>query len=202
MLSGPRYDPLKRVLDLVVAVASLPIVAPVLAACAIAIRAETRGKVLFTQTRTGLGGKTFQMYKFRTMVENAEELKPSLQHLSVVPYPDFKLIDDPRVTRVGRVLRATSLDEVPQIFNIIKGDMSIVGPRPTSFAPSTYEVWHARRLEVRPGLTGLWQVVGRNTTDFDQRSRLDETYIRTRSLRVDLGIIARTVPEMLKARGN
>lgn len=202
MISGARYDPVKRVVDLIITMVALPIVAPVLAICAIAIRVETPGKAVFTQARTGLGGKPFRMYKFRTMVENAEELKPSLQHLSIVPYPDFKLIDDPRVTRVGRVLRTTSLDEIPQIFNVLKGDMSIVGPRPTSFAPSTYEVWHARRLEVRPGLTGLWQVVGRNTTDFDQRSRLDERYIRTRSLWVDLRIIVRTVPEMLKARGN
>jgi lipopolysaccharide/colanic/teichoic acid biosynthesis glycosyltransferase len=202
MLTGRRYDPIKRLLDVALTAASLPIVVPVLGACALAIAADSRGPVLFQQQRTGKDGRPFAMYKFRTMVQNADELKKSLQHLSVVPYPDFKLVDDPRITRVGRLLRTTSLDELPQIWNILRGDMSLVGPRPTSFAPETYDLWHARRLEIRPGLTGLWQITGRNTTDFDQRSRLDEQYIRSRSLRVDLGILIRTVPEMLRQRGH
>ena len=201
MLTGRRYDPLKRLLDITVSAASLPIVLPVLGACAFAIAVNSRGPILFRQQRTGRDGRPFAMYKFRTMVQNADELKKSLQHLSVVPYPDFKLVDDPRITRVGRFLRKTSLDELPQIWNILRGDMSLVGPRPTSFAPETYDLWHARRLEVRPGLTGLWQITGRNTTDFDQRSRLDDQYIRSRSLRVDLGILLRTIPEMLRQRG-
>lgn len=202
LLSGRRYDPVKRVLDVTIGVVSLPIVVPVLGACALAIRIETPGPVVFRQRRTGRDGRPFAIYKFRTMVENAEELKESLRHLSVVPYPDFKLIDDPRITRVGRFLRKTSLDELPQIWNILRGDMSFVGPRPTSFAPESYRLWHARRLEVRPGLTGLWQITGRNTTDFDERSRLDHQYIRSRSFGVDVKILLRTVPEMIRQSGN
>lgn len=202
VLTRRRYDPVKRVLDLALGVAVLPVVIPILAACSIAIAVESRGPIVFKQQRTGRNGEMFALYKFRTMVRNAEELKKSLQHLSIVPYPDFKLIDDPRITRVGRFLRKTSLDELPQIWNILRGDMSFVGPRPTSFAPATYDLWHARRLEVKPGLTGLWQITGRNTTDFDERSRLDDQYIRTRSLGLDLRILLRTLPEMLRQRGH
>lgn len=201
-LTRRRYDPIKRLLDLTVALAVLPFAAPLLAVCALAVRLDSPGPIMFRQQRTGRYGRPFWMYKFRTMVQNAEELKPSLQHLSIVPYPDFKLLDDPRITRVGGVLRTTSLDELPQIWNILRGDMSLVGPRPTSFSPDTYDLWHARRLEVRPGLTGLWQVEGRNTTDFDERSRLDEQYIRSRSLGLDLRLLMRTVPEMLRRRGH
>lgn len=201
MLTRHRYDPYKRLIDVAIVMATTPVVVPLLAVCAAAVRVDSPGPILFRQTRTGRDGKIFSIYKFRTMVKNADELKKSLQHLSVVPYPDFKLVDDPRITRVGRVLRSTSLDELPQLWNILRGDMSLVGPRPTSFRPETYDLWHARRLEVRPGLTGLWQVTGRNTTDFDERSRLDEQYIRTRSLAVDLGIIFRTIPEVIKQRG-
>lgn len=202
LLKRRRYDPVKRILDLTIGTASLIVAGPLLVACALAIAIDSRGPIVFTQQRTGKDGRPFAMYKFRTMVENAEELKKSLRHLSVVPYPDFKLIDDPRITRVGRFLRKTSLDEIPQIWNVMRGDMSFVGPRPTSFAPESYDLWHARRLEVRPGLTGLWQITGRNTTDFDERSRLDEQYIRTRSLGVDLMILFRTIPEMLRQRGH
>lgn len=200
--AGRRYDPLKRALDLAIGTVALPVVVPVLGACALAIAIDSPGPIVFRQQRTGRDGRPFAIYKFRTMVKDAEEMKKSLRHLSVVPYPDFKLIEDPRITRVGRFLRKTSLDELPQIWNILRGDMSFVGPRPTSFAPASYHLWHARRLEVRPGLTGLWQITGRNTTDFDQRSRLDEQYIRTRSLGLDVKILLRTVPEMLRQSGN
>jgi lipopolysaccharide/colanic/teichoic acid biosynthesis glycosyltransferase len=201
-LTRRRYDPLKRLLDITIAVAALPVVVPLLAVCALAIAVDSRGPIVFQQRRTGRDGRPFAIYKFRTMVKNAEDLKKSLQHLSIVPYPDFKLLDDPRITRVGGFLRKTSLDELPQIWNILRGDMSFVGPRPTSFAPETYDLWHARRLEVRPGLTGLWQITGRNTTDFDERSRLDDQYIRTRSLGLDLKILLRTIPEILRQRGH
>jgi lipopolysaccharide/colanic/teichoic acid biosynthesis glycosyltransferase len=183
----------KRVFDLTLAVILLPLVLPVLAICALAIFLESPGAVIFTQQRTGLHGHRFRMFKFRTMVTNAEELKASLQHLNILPPPDFKIIDDPRITRVGRILRKSSLDELPQIINVLKGDMSFVGPRPTSFAASTYDVWHTERLEVTPGITGLWQVHGRNRMTFDERLRLDIEYVRTISLGLDLKIIARTV---------
>jgi lipopolysaccharide/colanic/teichoic acid biosynthesis glycosyltransferase len=141
------------------------------------------------------------MYKFRTMVENAEQLKASLAHLNVLPAPDFKIPDDPRITRVGKILRATSLDELPQLFNVLRGDMSLVGPRPTSFAPSTYDTWHTHRLDVPPGLTGLWQVEGRHTMTFDDRLRLDVQYIRRASIAYDLVLLARTVRVVARRSG-
>jgi lipopolysaccharide/colanic/teichoic acid biosynthesis glycosyltransferase len=141
------------------------------------------------------------MFKLRTMVANAEELKAELAHLSILPPPDFKVVDDPRITRVGRFLRATSLDELPQILNVFKGDMSLVGPRPTSFAPSTYELWHTARLEVRPGITGLWQVFGRNTTTFDERLRMDVRYIEEMSLSLDIRLMWLTIRSVSSRKG-
>jgi lipopolysaccharide/colanic/teichoic acid biosynthesis glycosyltransferase len=141
------------------------------------------------------------MYKFRTMVRNADELKAHLAHLNVLPPPDFKIPNDPRITRVGKFLRETSLDELPQLLNVFRGDMSLVGPRPTSFAPSTYSLWHTYRLEVTPGITGLWQVKGRNATTFDERLRLDIEYIEHRSFGFDLKILAQTVPAVLRRSG-
>jgi lipopolysaccharide/colanic/teichoic acid biosynthesis glycosyltransferase len=183
----------KRAFDLILAALLIPFVVPVLAICALAIYLESPGAVMFTQQRTGRHGHRFRMFKFRTMVPNAEELKASLQYLNILPPPDFKIIDDPRITKVGRFLRKSSLDELPQIINVLKGDMSFVGPRPTSFAASTYDVWHTERLEVSPGITGLWQVHGRNRMTFDQRLRLDIEYVRTISLGLDVKIIARTL---------
>ncbi|HET7743266.1 MAG TPA: sugar transferase [Gaiellaceae bacterium] len=196
-----RYRFVKRAFDLAVGLLSLVIVLPVFAICALAIRLDSPGNVIFAQMRTGRDGRPFRMYKFRTMVSNAEELKSTLAHLNVLPPPDFKIINDPRITRVGRFLRKTSLDELPQVINLIKGEMSLVGPRPTSFAPSTYDLWHTRRLEVTPGITGLWQVDGRNETTFDERLRLDIEYIETMSFVVDLKILWRTLPAVFKGEG-
>jgi lipopolysaccharide/colanic/teichoic acid biosynthesis glycosyltransferase len=196
-----RYAIVKRAFDLAACVALLPLIAVALAICAVAIRIDSPGPILFAQKRTGRHGRRFRMFKFRTMVTNAEELKASLQHLSIVPAPDFKIIDDPRVTRVGRFLRKTSLDELPQVLNVIRGEMSLVGPRPTSFAASTYELWHTERLEVMPGLTGLWQVTGRNEATFDERLRLDIAYIDRMSFRMDIWILARTVMAVARRSG-
>jgi lipopolysaccharide/colanic/teichoic acid biosynthesis glycosyltransferase len=135
------------------------------------------------------------------MVQNAEELKASLQHLNILPAPDFKIPDDPRITRVGKILRKTSLDELPQVLNVIRGEMSIVGPRPTSFAASTYDLWHSERLEVVPGITGLWQIKGRGTMTFDERLRLDIEYIERRSTRLDLQLMAQTALAVFKGSG-
>ena len=195
------YGAPKRALDLGLCILLFPVIALVLAACAVAIRIDSPGPVIFKQRRTGLHGRRFGMYKFRTMVANAEELKADLQHLSIVPLPDFKIIDDPRITRVGRFLRKASLDELPQLLNVIRGEMSLVGPRPTSFAPSTYDLWHTERLEVLPGVTGLWQVVGRNAATFDERLRLDIEYIDRMSLRLDLWILIRTVLAVVRRSG-
>jgi len=191
----------KRAMDVAIVLAVMPILLPVLVVCAIAVRLDSPGPIFFRQQRTGLHGVRFGMYKFRTMVQNAEELKASLMHLNVLPPPDFKIIDDPRITRVGKFLRKTSLDEVPQVLNVLKGDMSLVGPRPTSFAASTYELWHAERLEVMPGITGLWQVRGRNESTFDERLRLDVEYIAKRSILFDLRIILETIGSVLNRKG-
>jgi len=191
----------KRTLDMVCCLLALPIALPLLAICAIAVRVDSPGAPFFSQLRTGKGGRRFRMYKLRTMVHNAAELKEKYAHLNELTWPDFKITDDPRVTRVGRFLRRTSLDELPQLFNVLRGDMSIVGPRPTSFAAETYSLWHTARLEVRPGLTGLWQISGRHEIDFDERLRLDISYIRRRSMKLDLLIILMTFGAVLGGRG-
>ena len=195
------YLQAKRVFDVVVIVLLLPLLLPVLAIVAIAIRLDSPGPVVFTQNRTGMHGRRFAMYKFRTMVADAEERKLELAHLNELPWPDFKITDDPRVTRVGRFLRATSLDELPQLLNVLKGDMTLVGPRPTSFSANTYDLWHTARLEVRPGLTGLWQVEARSEVSFDERLRLDIAYIRGMSPALDARILAHTVLSVARRSG-
>jgi lipopolysaccharide/colanic/teichoic acid biosynthesis glycosyltransferase len=195
------YLAAKRILDLAVCCVLLLVAIPVILACALAIRLDTPGPVIIAQPRTGRDGRRFRMLKLRTMLANAEELKPQLAHLSVLPPPDFKIPDDPRITRVGHFLRATSLDELPQLFNVLRGHMSLVGPRPTSFEPSRYELWHTQRLDVRPGITGLWQIEGRNVTTFDERLRLDVQYIRRRSLVFDLELLLRTVVVVIRRSG-
>lgn len=191
----------KRAFDLAVCLLLLPVVVPLLFLCALAVLLDSPGPILIAQTRTGRDGARFRMFKFRTMVANAEELKPALAHLNERPWPDFKITNDPRITHVGHILRPTSLDELPQLINVVRGEMSLVGPRPTSFEPSTYSLWHTYRLEVTPGITGLWQVKGRNQTDFNERLRLDIEYIRRRSFALDLKILLQTVPAVLKRSG-
>ncbi|MCI0575264.1 MAG: sugar transferase [Chloroflexi bacterium] len=172
-----------------------------MAICAALIWIDDPGPIFFKQKRTGKGGRRFTMFKFRTMVKNAEELKLKYAHLNELTWPDFKITNDPRVTRVGHFLRKTSLDELPQIINVLKGDMSMVGPRPTSFDASTYALWHTERLEVLPGITGLWQVNGRSDLDFDERLRLDVAYIENQSLWLDIQILFRTVAAVFSQRG-
>jgi lipopolysaccharide/colanic/teichoic acid biosynthesis glycosyltransferase len=139
--------------------------------------------------------------KFRTMVQNADELKEQLRDQSLVPWPDFRMVDDPRVTRIGRFLRRTSLDELPQFFNVLKGDMSLVGPRPTSFHHSTYDLWQTGRLDFRPGLTGPWQVWGRDSMDFEERCRLEISFFRKPSLLAELRVLVATVPAVFRRTG-
>lgn len=196
-----RYEALKRGLDIFICLVAMPMLLPIFAIVALMVRIDSPGPIVFRQQRTGRDGFRFGMYKFRTMVQNAEELKASLAHLNILPPPDFKIPDDPRITRVGGFLRRTSLDELPQILNVLRGEMSIVGPRPTSFAASTYDLWHTARLEAKPGITGLWQVRGRNSTTFDERLRLDVAYMRNMSLLLDLKIIAWTVLSVVRRSG-
>jgi lipopolysaccharide/colanic/teichoic acid biosynthesis glycosyltransferase len=135
------------------------------------------------------------------MVPNAEELKKELAHLNELQWPDFKITNDPRVTRVGRFLRRTSLDELPQLLNVVRGEMSLVGPRPTSFDASTYKLWQTERLDAVPGLTGLWQIHGRASTEFSERLRLDIAYIEHRCLALDIELLLRTVAAVFQGRG-
>lgn len=202
IIRGKAYFRLKRVMDLTLCVLAMPFLGVLLILTAIAIKIDSPGgPVLFKQQRTGRGGRRFGMYKFRTMVPNAEELKKELMHLNELQWPDFKITNDPRVTRLGRFLRKTSLDELPQILNVIKGDMSLVGPRPTSFSSDTYLLWQTERLDTMPGLTGLWQIVGRAETEFDERLRLDIAYIERQSLWFDITILIRTVLAVAEGRG-
>ncbi|MCL6539334.1 MAG: sugar transferase [Roseiflexus sp.] len=201
-LRGRAYRRAKRIMDLTLSLLAMPIVLPLFVIIALAIKIESPGgPVIFTQNRTGKSGRRFKMYKFRTMVPNAEELKKQLAHLNELQWPDFKITNDPRVTRVGKFLRKTSLDELPQIINVIRGDMSLVGPRPTSFDASTYQLWQTARLDVKPGLTGLWQVYGRGNTEFDERLRLDILYIEHRCLGLDIEILVRTALAVFQGRG-
>jgi lipopolysaccharide/colanic/teichoic acid biosynthesis glycosyltransferase len=196
------YYMLKRIIDLGITLAALPFLAVLFVLVAILIKLEDpKGPVIFRQDRTGKDGNRFQMFKFRTMVYNAEELKKELAYLNELEWPDFKISNDPRITRMGKLLRKTSLDELPQFINILLGQMSLVGPRPTSFKAETYELWQTERLDVTPGLTGLWQILGRSDLDFCERSCLDIIYIERRSVKLDLLILFHTFTAVLKQRG-
>ena len=189
-------------MDLFLVLITMPLWLPMVGLIALVIRITSPGApVMFKQQRTGKGGQRFQMYKFRSMVPNAEELKAKYAHLNELQWPDFKITNDPRITRIGRFIRKTSLDEVPQLFNVLRGEMSLVGPRPTSFGSETYKLWHTERLDVAPGLTGLWQIIGRAQLEFDDRLRLDIAYIERRSLWLDINILFRTLAAVFERRG-
>jgi exopolysaccharide biosynthesis polyprenyl glycosylphosphotransferase len=204
LVSGPDRAlalAVKRGVDLVVAGLALLIGSPVLLGIALAIRQREGAPVLFRQTRMGLHGRRFQMLKFRTMTVDAErKLEELLQH-SEINGAAFKMTTDPRVTPTGRFLRRTSLDELPQLWNVLRGDMSLVGPRPAlPREVETYDLWHRRRLSMKPGITGLWQVSGRTSTEFDSWAQLDLSYIDRWSLWLDLKILARTLPAAIEGR--
>ena len=159
------------------------------------------GPILFRQTRVGLHGRAFEVAKFRTMLPDAEGRLDELQARNEIRGPAFKLTDDPRLTRTGRILRATSLDELPQIWNVLRGEMSLVGPRPPlPREVEGYDLWHRRRLSMKPGITGLWQVEGRREPDFDRWVQLDLAYIDRWSIWLDVKIMARTIPAMFQGR--
>jgi lipopolysaccharide/colanic/teichoic acid biosynthesis glycosyltransferase len=196
------YVVAKRALDMVVCATALILLTPLLAVVALAVKAEfPEAPVLFRQPRSGRLGRRFQIAKFRTMVPNADELKESLRERSSVSWPDFRLEHDPRVTRLGRVLRKTSIDELPQLWSVLRGDMSLVGPRPTSFDSDTYRPWQTERLDFAPGLTGPWQVMGRNSMDFTERCRLEISFFRNTSLWREVEILIRTVPVVIRRTG-
>ncbi|WP_156842005.1 sugar transferase [Novosphingobium aquimarinum] len=186
-----------------IAVVMLTLLAPLMVAIALLIKLDDGGPVFFRQKRTGYLGRRFGMFKFRTMVPDAEAMKERLRQLNQhgADAIDFKIKDDPRITRMGRFLRKTSLDELPNLFNVVIGDMALVGPRPTSFHPQEYRENHLPRLAVKPGITGLWQVSGRANIDFDARSALDIRYVRWQSLGTDVTLLLRTVRAVLKGNG-
>jgi exopolysaccharide biosynthesis polyprenyl glycosylphosphotransferase len=192
---------LKRSLDWVGASTMVVLLAPLFAAVAIAIRLESRGPVLFRQTRVGKDGLRFEMLKFRTMVDGADALKAGLQHRNEAEGL-FKIADDPRVTRVGRLLRRASIDELPQLFNVLRGEMSLVGPRPLVVDEDRkVEGWHRRRLHLTPGMTGHWQILGSARVPLSEMVKIDYLHIANWSLWSDLKILLRTVPYLLRARG-
>jgi exopolysaccharide biosynthesis polyprenyl glycosylphosphotransferase len=194
---------LKQAIDVVFALMLLAILSPLMIIIATAIKLTSPGPALFVQERYGRNRRRFRMYKFRSMVSNAETLMTHVEELNEAKGPIFKIKKDPRITKVGRLLRKTSLDELPQLLNVIKGDMSLVGPRPMSLR-DVHRFSKAslmRRFSVTPGLTGLWQVSGRSNTDFDDWIKLDLQYIDEWSLGLDLKILLRTVPAVLTGTG-
>jgi lipopolysaccharide/colanic/teichoic acid biosynthesis glycosyltransferase len=201
LLCDRHYYSIKRAFDLLLGVALLPLVLPLLVVIAAAVCLDSPGRPFYVQRRTGQGGRPFGMYKLRTMRSDAEQLKAVYAHLNELTWPDFKIKHDPRITRIGRFLRKTSLDELPQIFNVIKGDMSLVGPRPTSFGPHTYGLWQTQRLDAKPGITGLWQVEGRAAMQFDARTRLEIQYVQRPCLLEDLVLLVRTFTSVLEGKG-
>jgi lipopolysaccharide/colanic/teichoic acid biosynthesis glycosyltransferase len=193
---------IKPAFDQLVAALLLLALAPFLLLIAIAIKLQDGGPVIFVQSRTGYLGERFPLLKFRTMIRDAERAKAALAHLNLHSgSPDFKAANDPRITPIGRLLRSWSLDELPNLVNVLRGELSLVGPRPTSFDVSTYASRHLTRLAVRPGITGLWQVSGRALIGFDRRCEMDEDYIRRASLRTDLLILFRTAGAVLRRQG-
>jgi exopolysaccharide biosynthesis polyprenyl glycosylphosphotransferase len=192
----------KRVLDVVVALGLCLATGPLALLIALLVKATSRGPVLFVQERAGFHGRRFRMYKFRTMVVGAEGRQAELAHLNQMSGPVFKALDDPRVTPVGRWLRRTSLDELPQLCNVLRGDMSLVGPRPLPVSEArAIRGAQRRRLAMRPGMTGLWQVSGRSTVDFAEWMRLDLEYVDHWSIGLDLRILLRTIPAVLRGAG-
>jgi exopolysaccharide biosynthesis polyprenyl glycosylphosphotransferase len=197
---------IKRALDIILSGVMLIILAPAMALTAIAIKLTSRGPILFVQKRIGFNKRVFHIYKFRTMVVDAEKKLAQLEHLNEVSGPVFKIKSDPRITAVGKFLRKTSIDELPQLFNVLNGDMSLVGPRPLQMRD--YELfteggpdWQRCRFSVRPGITCLWQVNGRSSIPFEQWMELDQQYVRKWSLWLDMQILVKTIPAVLKGSG-
>ena len=192
----------KRIMDVIGASVILTIATPILIAASVAIKSTCRGPVLFKQARIGKGGRPFQMYKLRTMRVDAEELRAELEVRNESSGLAFKIKDDPRVFPIGRLLRKLSIDELPQLWNVLKGEMSLVGPRPLpamDWKPTVS--WHCRRHDVLPGLTGIWQVSGRSEVDFDAWVEMDLEYIRHQSLPMDCTLLLKTIPAVFSRNG-
>ncbi|GKX67445.1 sugar transferase [Inconstantimicrobium mannanitabidum] len=187
------YSAIKRIMDIVLSSLGIIVLSPLLLIVAIAIKLESRGPIVFVQERVGMKGKRFKMYKFRSMVPDAEEMKKNLEKCNEMSGPMFKMKEDPRVTRIGRFIRKTSIDELPQFLNVIKGEMSIVGPRPSlPKEVDQFEPWMLERLEVKPGITCIWQVSGRNDVSFKKWMEMDINYVHRKSIALDIKLILKT----------
>ncbi len=187
------YCFLKRIIDVICSSAGLIVLSPIFLLVAVLIKLESKGKCIFAQERIGINGKRFKMYKFRSMVANAEKLKDKLGDKNEMSGPMFKIKEDPRVTKVGKFIRKTSIDELPQLINVLKGEMSLVGPRPSlPKEVMKFENWMMARLRVKPGLTCYWQVSGRNDIGFEDWMKLDVKYVRERNTAVDIKLVFRT----------
>ncbi|HET6350074.1 MAG TPA: sugar transferase [Candidatus Krumholzibacteria bacterium] len=192
----------KRAFDLAVGIFASALVLPIVPIIALMIKLDSPGPVFYRQDRIGRGGRPFRFYKFRSMYREADRRRAELQHRNEQDGPVFKIKADPRITPVGQFLRRSSVDEIPQIINVLRGEMSVVGPRPALPAEvARYQPWHRRRLDVKPGITCLWQIAGRSQIGFDEWMRLDMEYLRTRGLRTDLTIFAKTLPAVMARRG-
>jgi exopolysaccharide biosynthesis polyprenyl glycosylphosphotransferase len=200
---GDQAHLIKRTIDVIIALPSLIILSPFFAIIAFCIKFTSPGPIFFVQKRLGFNKRPFNLYKFRSMVTEAEALLPSLEHLNEATGAAFKIANDPRLTPIGKFLRKTSIDELPQLFNVLKGDMSLVGPRPIQVRDfeAFYQDWHRRRFSVRPGITCLWQVNGRNTLTFEQWMELDIEYIDKWTLWLDWKILLKTIPVVLWRTG-
>lgn len=187
------YNIIKRLIDIVASACGLIVLSPILLIVSILIKIESKGPIIFAQERVGKDLKTFKMYKFRSMVNEAEELKEKLMKYNQMSGPMFKMDNDPRVTKIGKFIRKTSIDELPQLINVIKGDMSLVGPRPSlPKEVKEFEPWMKKRFQVKPGLTCYWQVSGRNNIDFEDWMKLDIKYIEDKCLGLDMKLIIKT----------
>ncbi len=196
------YDTSKRIVDVLAASAGLVITAPLMLFVAMAIKLESAGPILFRHMRLGKDGRPFVMLKFRSMYQEAAAFQAQLLGHNEMPGPVFKIRSDPRMTRLGRLIRKYSLDELPQLWNIVRGEMSLVGPRPPiPDEVARYEPWQRERLAVKPGLTCTWQVSGRSDVPFDEWVRMDIEYVRSCSFRQDLKLLLLTIPAVITARG-
>jgi lipopolysaccharide/colanic/teichoic acid biosynthesis glycosyltransferase len=200
-LSNGRDDVARRVVDVLFVAAAAVLVLPLLAVLALLVKADSRGPVLYAHTRLGYGGRPFRLWKLRTMTVDADARKHELIGSNSLSWPDFKVRDDPRVTRAGRMLRASSLDELPQLWNVLRGEMTLVGPRPCSVDLSAYELWQTERLDFRPGLFGRWQARGRGHSRFPERCRMEIAGARAWSPSTAVADSTRSIAAVLRGWG-
>jgi lipopolysaccharide/colanic/teichoic acid biosynthesis glycosyltransferase len=194
-------QPLRRAVDLAFLALIAPLAIPVVVLLALAVKVDSRGPAFVRIQRLGRDGRPFGLLKLRSMSRDADRMKEQLRHLNTMAWPDFKIADDPRVTRLGRVLRKYSLDELPQLYNVLRGDMTLVGPRPCSVKLADYSLWQSERLDVTPGIVGRWQAEGRGRMDFTERCRLDIQQVRSSSLRLNLRLFLATVRSVFDSKG-